>query len=75
MATTNTVARNYQRWNFAKMDIEKFQLALEWSKDDSPADNDPAEVQATWLDRRFREACDLAAPKAGSGKNKRQAFW
>lgn len=57
------------------MDAEKFCLALEWTGEDCPTGSEPAEEQADWIGRRIREACDLAAPRSGLGKSKRQAYW
>lgn len=62
----------HPRWNFAKMDDEVFRLALDWSSEDCPARGDPAKLQARWLDRKLNEACNLAVPKTGPGKARRQ---
>lgn len=57
------------------MDVEEFRLALEWNKEDCPTGNEPAEIQVEWMDRKIKETCDLAAPRSGSGKAKRQTYW
>lgn len=67
--------RSYPRWNFAKLDLEKFNMALEWTQENCPSDEEPAESQADWISRRVRETCDLAAPKSGGRKERRQAYW
>lgn len=74
-AHTTITTKQYSRWNFNKMDVEKFCLALEWNREDCPPGDAPAEDQAEWIGHRVREACDLAAPRAGPSKTKRQAYW
>lgn len=56
------MARNDPRWNFAKLDVEKFCMALEWSKGEGPSEKESAEAQAGWIGRKMRKACDLATP-------------
>lgn len=57
------------------MDIERFCMALEWSRGEGPAEKEPAEIQAEWIGQKMREACDLVAPKLGVYKTKWQTYW
>lgn len=69
------VTKRYPRWNFSKIDVEKFRLVWEWNRGDCPSENAPAEDHVEWIGRKVREACDLAVPKSGLCKTKRQAYW
>lgn len=74
-STRATKEMHQPRWNFNKLDAEKFCLSLEWNREDCPTGEEPAEYQAEWIGRRVKDACDIAAPRSGSNKPKRQTYW
>lgn len=74
-AKTEKYPKKYPKWNFTKLDLEKFCIALDWSRCDCPTGEETAEFQMEWVSRKVKEACDLAAPKTGRRREKRQAYW
>lgn len=70
--------RGYDRWRLSKMDVEVFQLLWDLRcKEGGPEGNtDGTAVNtAAWLQRTMKEACDLAAPRASTGKARRRTYW
>ncbi|XP_072761515.1 uncharacterized protein [Anoplolepis gracilipes] len=76
--TAKTHKNAFPRWNWRRMDIDKFIVSLEWSCcDGSQLEGDTinAKGREGWLRKTMRDACDSAAPRIKNGNPKRSAYW
>lgn len=64
--------KSSSKWNFSKLDIEAFGIALEWACAVGYTNDEEStpEGRQKWIDRIMRNACNIAAPKCGSGRHK-----
>lgn len=70
--------RKLNRWNFSKMDIEAFNVALNWACAEGSTQTDmlSAEGKQKWLSRVMRHACNKAATRCRSGLVKQKdCYW
>lgn len=64
------------RWNWKKMDIDKFQAAAIWYGEDRPfAEEISAEESADWVARAMRDICDVGASRAPRLFGRTQVYW
>ncbi|KMQ92649.1 reverse transcriptase [Lasius niger] len=67
----------YPRWNWKKLDVSMFHMALEWACAVGKTETEwiSVEDRQRWLQRITREACDSAAPRHRSRVPKKQTYW
>lgn len=65
-----------RKWNMRKFDTDLFRAALIWQGQIPMVEDRANAAQVmTWLDRTMVEACNVAAPRIGPKKPRRQAYW
>lgn len=69
----------YPRWNYKLMDYDILKESLEWTNLFVNTNDVSPELQAVQtvlhIDNDIRRACDLAAPRAGKYKRKKNVHW
>ncbi|XP_029670922.1 uncharacterized protein LOC115240094 [Formica exsecta] len=76
------VKLKYPRWNWKKVDWEKFQTSLSWSCatwNDNVAEAEEiltsSERLEKWIRDTMSHACDVAAKRSGKPPRKNKAYW
>lgn len=64
------------RWNWKKMDEDKFNAATIWYGEDRPfTEETSVEEYVVWIARAMRDICDTGAPRASKVVKRTQVYW
>lgn len=68
--------RTCRRWNAREFDVDLFHAVLNWRGQGPPVeDHQSVQQMVDLLDRVMEEACNVASPRIGPRRPRRQAYW